>query len=78
METRETEQRRWSGPLWILLLIALVLTIAVLLVLLPRPFAYITPAPTDAPWTAAPGLYTIPTVAVPTPSVPPPAISFSP
>jgi hypothetical protein len=73
MDESNTPKVNWGGKLWLLAVIAIVLTIVVVVVLIPRPLAYISPAPTAAPWTAAPDLYAIPTVAVPTPVAPTPA-----
>jgi hypothetical protein len=65
MDTPKSTKVNWGGKLWLLALIAIVLTILIVVVLIPRPLAYISPAPTAAPWTAAPGLYTIPTITPP-------------
>jgi hypothetical protein len=78
MDARESKRTRWGGRLWLLAVIAVVLTVLLLAVLAPRPLAYISPAPTAAPWTAAPGLYTIPTAVPPTPTAVPPAPTSKP
>jgi len=73
MDAPKSTKVNWGGKLWLLAVIAIVLTIVIVAVLIPRPLAYITPDPTEAPWTAAPGLYTIPTVVPPTPTAVAPA-----
>jgi hypothetical protein len=52
----------WGGRLWMLGLIATVLSLVILLVLWSRPLAWTTEPPLYAP-TSRPGLYQIPTVA---------------
>ena len=78
MDARESKPTKWGGRLWLLAVVAIVLTVLVLAVLIPRSLAYISPAPTAAPWTAAPGLYTVPTVVPPTPAVIPPSPTAQP
>ena len=73
MDEPNATKVNWGGKLWLLAVIAVVLTILVVAVLIPRPLAYISPPPTAAPWTAAPDLYTIPTVVPPVPAAPTPA-----
>jgi hypothetical protein len=68
MDAPKWTKSTWGGRLWLLAAIAIVLAILVVVVLMPRPLAYIAPVPTAVPWTAAPGLYSIPTVVVPTPA----------
>ncbi|MBN1483616.1 MAG: hypothetical protein JXA37_02750 [Chloroflexia bacterium] len=58
----------WGGKLWLLALIAVLLTGLVLAILLPRFWAWTAEPPTDEP-TPRPGLFEIPTLppAEPTP-----------
>ena len=72
MNARDSQTTRWGGRLWLLAVIAIVLTVLIIAVLIPRPLAYISPEPTAAPWTAAPGLYAVPTVVPPTAAPPVP------
>ncbi len=62
METRASGQVKWGGQLWIVALVAIALTVAILLVVFPRSLAYIAPTPTPPSWTRAPGLFEIPTI----------------
>jgi len=73
MDEPNATKFNWGGKLWLLAVIAVVLTILVVAVLIPRPLAYISPPPTAPPWTAAPDLYVIPTVVPPAPVAPTPA-----
>ncbi len=68
MDAPKSEKTSWGGRLWLLAAIAIVVAILILVVIIPRPLAYIAPGATPPPWTAAPGLYTIPTVTVPPPA----------
>lgn len=62
MGLQESDKLRWGGWLWMVALIAFLLTVIILLILFPRPLAWTSPPPTSAPWTPRPGLYEIPTV----------------
>ena len=73
MDAREKHSTNWGGWLWLVAVVAIVLAVVVLVVITPRPLAYISPVPTAIPWTAAPGMYIIPTPAPPTPTVATPA-----
>ena len=79
MDAPKSTKVNWGGKLWLLAVIAIVLTILIVAVLIPRPLAYISPPSTAAPWTEAPGLYVIPTITpIPTPTVPPTAAPATP
>jgi hypothetical protein len=69
---------KWGGRLWILALVAIAIVILVLVAFWafwPHPLAWQSPPPTELPWTAAPGLYQIPT---PGPTAVPPAATPAP
>ncbi len=76
MEKRESDRGQWGGRQWVLAAVAVVLAVLIMVVVLQRPLAWVTPAPTPLPWTAQPGLYVIPTQVPPTPTpVPQPTVA---
>ena len=64
MGASKSDKRQWGGRLWLVALVAVVLALALLLLLWPRPLAWVTDAPQYAP-TSRPGLYEIPTLPPP-------------
>ncbi len=74
-DTPPPNPANWGGRLWLMAAIAVGLAVLVLLLLLafwPQSLAWYSQPPTGVPWTAAPGVYQIPTPA-PTAAPTPPA-----
>ena len=54
---------QWGGRIWLLAIVAVVLTVVILLVVLRRPLAWSAEEPFFVPDNPKPGLFEIPTVA---------------